>query len=469
MKQNSKFLICLLLLFFILCFAAKPLEGKSTYLASESDDEYLKGKISGKTISLSGKVLTNTKKGSLQFIKYKQKTNSYTYIKYANYTFSVRGRKYSFTFVPSKKIGKLSDGFYQISVSIAKGKQYIIYCNAKKGKLSFYQSDGSKQGKLALKFINAVGTQKNIQKNNENQFINSSSKQTSSKKQFSDLKKFTDRLCKKQKTDYNKAKTIYNWIVKNIYYNGSIKSTVKNGNNNAYYVFKKRYAVCEGYVRLFTEMLATQDIPAVHITGTGNGGLPVLNAKGLHAWAAVYADHRWFLADPTWDSGNVYKGKKKGFSKGNATKIFFDMAPDAFHMTHKALNIETGDILNDIKISFINGRVTAMFYQGNKTKVIYPDKYKGLAITAINSTRLKGNFQENVKTVIVPEGYKVLDEYAFQYYCGMSRLELPKSIYLIKKGMCFNSKNITTVYAGKDFYAYKKSIQMGYQTKQKGT
>ena len=109
--------------------------------------------------------------------------------------------------------------------------------------------------------------------------------------EYEEIKLFTDSLVKDCKTEENKYKTIFNWVVKNLEYTfedefGNVIS------NDPYPVFKNRKAICQGFSNLQHVMLESQNIPTLNVNGqyVGYGG---------HAWNYVYCNKKWIVSDPT--------------------------------------------------------------------------------------------------------------------------------------------------------------------------
>lgn len=437
------------------------------YRSSESKTEYFSGKISAGKWAFSGKTESDSIQGKIRFTKLKKKKGNFYSSSEKTKSFSITNGQYQCEYNPEKMFGKRDSGLYQIQVYIPDGRCQILYIKNTKGIPSFWNSGYEKTDKQALRFIKKCSRSETLKSVQKNEFVNSPSDMSMTKTQYQELKNLSAKICEGAKNDYEKAYRIYCYVVDNTYYNETVKSTIRNGNNNPYYVYKKQIAVCEGYVRLLTELLSIQGIPSVHISGYADGGFALSGKTDMHAWVAIYADGRWFYADPTWDSGNLYRGKKKGKKKYESMNVWFDVAPEAFSMTHCALNMEVGGRKRDIPISFCEGRICAFSYEGKKKTVSYPAVYRGLSITAVDSTRIESDYNSHIKTVKIPAGYKVIGSYAFQYLVQMKKLVLPSTVKRIYPGMCFGSGEKTTVYAAKNSYAWNQSKKMGIRVKQK--
>ena len=96
----------------------------------------------------------------------------------------------------------------------------------------------------------------------------------------------------KNLSDYEKIKTIYNYITSNVKYDN------ENLNNesfilkySAYAAFENKTAICQGYANLLYKMLKEYKVPGVRIV-----------ASSSHAWNIVKFDKIYYCVDSTWDA-----------------------------------------------------------------------------------------------------------------------------------------------------------------------
>ena len=114
--------------------------------------------------------------------------------------------------------------------------------------------------------------------------------------QYQEIKTFTDELVASKTTEKDKYDAICSWVNTNIKYNNPQNNPEnKYYNNDAYDVFKNRFAVCQGYSNLMVVMCMTQGIPAVVV----NGYLVYNNMDLGHAWMYGCPDDTWYVSDPT--------------------------------------------------------------------------------------------------------------------------------------------------------------------------
>lgn len=92
------------------------------------------------------------------------------------------------------------------------------------------------------------------------------------------------------KSDYEKAKAVYDWICENVTYDyqSSEADVLKN---TAYQALTKGTAQCEGYSNLFYRMMKDLGVETRLIAGTYDGG--------GHAWNIVKIGNKWYGIDTT--------------------------------------------------------------------------------------------------------------------------------------------------------------------------
>lgn len=132
-------------------------------------------------------------------------------------------------------------------------------------------------------------------------------------KSTSEIDNLAIELAKDQKSDYNKCKQIYEWIINNIKYDYdkakqiSIKTQGTESGTIVCYETKK--GICFDYASLFISMCRANDIKVRIITGLGYSGL----SWGDHAWNQFYdrESGRWINVDCTFGvSGNYFDSPK---------------------------------------------------------------------------------------------------------------------------------------------------------------
>ena len=111
-------------------------------------------------------------------------------------------------------------------------------------------------------------------------------------------------------TQREQSRAIFIWIARNISYNFDSLFTNRYGETPSEVserILRTRVGVCLNFATLFNEISNKAGIRSYLIQGyTKQGGrvdyLP-------HVWCAGYLDSAWYLTDPTWGAGYVYKGR----------------------------------------------------------------------------------------------------------------------------------------------------------------
>lgn len=130
-------------------------------------------------------------------------------------------------------------------------------------------------------------------------------------------------------TEMEKVRSIFYWITDNISYNTlryqpQPVSYVDDGFESmhdadsvlqpiddrvAEVVLKRRYALCDGYARLFKSLCDHAGIKSVVIAGYAKTNFGSNQFRCNHKWNAVMIDSTWYLLDATWASGYLsYSG-----------------------------------------------------------------------------------------------------------------------------------------------------------------
>ncbi len=122
---------------------------------------------------------------------------------------------------------------------------------------------------------------------------------------YNELKKILIKIIDDQMTDYEKVKTIHDYLIMNVTYDHDLYDLLYTDPDNlksynGFYlegVLFDQLAVCEGISKAFTALCNIEGIPCVSVSGyqTSNP-----NGAG-HAWNKVYIDGNWYIVDVTSD------------------------------------------------------------------------------------------------------------------------------------------------------------------------
>ena len=98
------------------------------------------------------------------------------------------------------------------------------------------------------------------------------------------------------RSDREKAYAIFEWIVKNIYYDRPELYKRRSGqgmeSQTATAVLESKHAVCAGFANLFTALAGKMGLESTTVTGIAAG-----SRQEAHAWNVVKIDGKWGLVD----------------------------------------------------------------------------------------------------------------------------------------------------------------------------
>ena len=219
-----------------------------------------------------------------------------------------------------------------------------------------------------------------------------------------EITELVDSLTAGKRTDTQKMKAIFDWVVQNIEYDyvalayhginpweRSEEEAKRAGEAfNVFSAYTNRKAVCDGYSDLCWLMGAIAGIPVAWIEGgpRGGGGDP-------HAWNAALVDGKWVFFDATWGE--------------------WDMGPD--------------------------------YHNSTSYFVYYDDLYQiTVGMDDIN-LRLRQGFQDQCPaSVTIPSFVTIVDSNAFEGCTNLERVTIPNSVTTIWSGAfqgCTSLKSIT--------------------------
>lgn len=105
-------------------------------------------------------------------------------------------------------------------------------------------------------------------------------------------------LQKPARSDTEKAFVTYCWVVSRLRYDMEGVKQWPRPDQSPARVFAKRRGVCEGYSRLYSDLVGRMGLECYHVSGLSRTGPDP--DKRDHVWDVVYADGGWHLVDTTW-------------------------------------------------------------------------------------------------------------------------------------------------------------------------
>ncbi len=236
-----------------------------------------------------------------------------------------------------------------------------------------------------------------------------------------EAKKVIDSLKLEGKSDYQKAKAIYNWLCRNVDYDEANEGNMSDMSRySAYAAIVLKNCVCSGYANSFYYLAC--------MAGLENR---IVVSKD-HAWNIVKLGEYYYNVDATWDAG--YYDPDAGYSASYAWRFFMkneatylqDNYPTTQWGTvngehHTRLSYDTGDAEfrkaypvsptnygeteSGILFKEDNGKVNITGYKGEATDLTVPDQIAGESVGTIKAKALadekltKIKFTSDVDTI----------------------------------------------------------------------
>lgn len=149
------------------------------------------------------------------------------------------------------------------------------------------------------------------------------------------INSLADYLTGPARTDMDRVRVIYAWMVSHIRYD---LEAVNNRGSQRYYseleyanrVLRQRKGLCTGYALLFKHLLKRAGVQAISIRGYARtedkeAGLPVRTID--HEWNAVNIEGDWYLLDLAW-------AVTTASNRGVSNDFYFLTPPSAFVAQH---------------------------------------------------------------------------------------------------------------------------------------
>lgn len=147
-------------------------------------------------------------------------------------------------------------------------------------------------------------------------------------------------LIKPAKNDYEKVRSFYVWLAKNIAYDVDLFRRYRPGTSlqiGPEDVLKEGKAVCQGYADLFNALCDEAGIESRLIPGYSRG-FGNRNRKDFstadHAWNSVQINGQWYLLDATWGAGGL---DEKMQYRAEFNEKYFLTSPESFVEDHMPL------------------------------------------------------------------------------------------------------------------------------------
>lgn len=161
-----------------------------------------------------------------------------------------------------------------------------------------------------------------------------------------EIKDLAEKITKYKTGNYKKILAIHDWVADNLYYDqDALRSgKYKYERYDVLSMLDNRRTICRGYSKLAVTLLRAIDIPAIDVDcfalgESSDGGWNEsrnLTAEANHIITFAWANNRWIIMDPTWDSVNEYmNGEYIEKTNGGARHNYFDATLAFFSYTHR--------------------------------------------------------------------------------------------------------------------------------------
>jgi hypothetical protein len=147
-----------------------------------------------------------------------------------------------------------------------------------------------------------------------------------------DVKSLAAYLFKPTRSDWQKVRAIYTWIINNVDYEFQVYRGLEVS-EDPMEVLKSGKAICTGFAYLFQALAEEAGLEAYTVTGYSKSRR-FLDDKDAyqpnHIWNAVRIKRKWHLFDTTWGSGEM----TNGLYLKHPNYFWFDTPPEDFLFTH---------------------------------------------------------------------------------------------------------------------------------------
>ena len=234
-------------------------------------------------------------------------------------------------------------------------------------------------------------------------------------------------------TDYQKLKTVYDWICANIVYDfDNLNDDTYLLKFSAYAALVDKTAVCQGYALLLYRLALEMGIDCRIIFGIGNGD--------DHAWNIIELGGLYYNLDSTWDAQWKQAGQDYSYfltSDANfgdhtrnpnfSTETFYACYP----MSTNNYDPSQETITNIIEWRLDDGVLTIRG-NGKMPDYVYKD-------APWYSKR------ESIKAVVIESGITSIGWYAFKECSNMQSVTIPSSVTNIDNFAFLSCSNLTNV------------------------
>ena len=143
------------------------------------------------------------------------------------------------------------------------------------------------------------------------------------------IQSVADYIGERVPAPFARLKAVHDWVADRVAYDAESYLAGRYPPQDANTVFRTRTSVCAGYANLLEALGRAAGLEVRYLTGDARTQGSDLDGQS-HAWNAARVDGKWYLIDPTWDSG-VVDGRH--FKKRYSTEYFLT-PPRVFNLDH---------------------------------------------------------------------------------------------------------------------------------------
>lgn len=188
-----------------------------------------------------------------------------------------------------------------------------------------------------------------------------------------DVQQIINQLSLSSKNDYEKIRTIYDYICQNVSYDyANLDDSTYMLKYTAYAALKHHTAVCQGYALLFYRLTLEAGIDSRIISG--------ISSNENHGWNIVRLDHVYYNIDSTWDAPRKQAGQDYVYflkCDGNFFNHTRDLqySNDSFYRSYPMGTSDYSLLKTDISSSTIFLSNNSYIYDGTEKKPLITIRY----------------------------------------------------------------------------------------------